>query len=156
MGQAKSLHDLAAKANRDGEELDDERQLRMLQRELQGDRGDAARWGIDVRTAGPEVSRVSALGFGVSVGWLVGRSVGRWIDRSVGPSRAVDGVHSVFQTCHEVKHGLPRAVERMPCLWISCPRAAGCLRRDRPRSPGFEGPEAWGFSGGGRDASTPW
>lgn len=31
---------------KDGEELDDERQLRMLQRELQGDRGDAARWGM--------------------------------------------------------------------------------------------------------------
>lgn len=47
---AKSLHDLAANSNRGGEELDDERQLRMLQKELQGDKGDAARWGTgDVR-----------------------------------------------------------------------------------------------------------
>lgn len=47
---AKSLHDLAANSNRAGEELDDERQLRMLQKELQGDKGDAARWGTgDVR-----------------------------------------------------------------------------------------------------------
>lgn len=43
---SKSLHDLTAASNRNGEELDDERQLRMLQQDLHGDRGDAARWGI--------------------------------------------------------------------------------------------------------------
>lgn len=42
----KTLGDLSAAKNKDGEELDDERQLLMLQKELQGDRGDAARWGV--------------------------------------------------------------------------------------------------------------
>lgn len=42
----KTLGDLSEARKKDGEELDDERQLMMLQRELQGDRGNAARWGV--------------------------------------------------------------------------------------------------------------
>lgn len=42
---AKSLQDLTKSSNRNTEDLDDERQYRMLQQDLLGDRGEAARWG---------------------------------------------------------------------------------------------------------------
>lgn len=43
---AKNLQELTATANRDRDELDDERQLRQLQKDLQHeDREDASRWG---------------------------------------------------------------------------------------------------------------
>lgn len=42
---AKSLQDLTSSSKKNTEELDDERQYRMLQQDLHGDRGEAARWG---------------------------------------------------------------------------------------------------------------
>ena len=42
---AKSLQDLTSASKKNTEELDDERQYRMLQQDLHGDRGEAARWG---------------------------------------------------------------------------------------------------------------
>eukprot|EP00903_Cladosiphon_okamuranus_P011700 g11004.t2 len=42
---AKSLQDLTSSSQKNSEELDDERQYRMLQQDLHGDRGEAVRWG---------------------------------------------------------------------------------------------------------------
>lgn len=42
---AKSLQDLSSLSQKNTDELDDERQYRMLQQDLHGVRGEATRWG---------------------------------------------------------------------------------------------------------------
>lgn len=57
---ARSLHDLTSSSQRDGEDLDEQRQLRMLQRDLQGGSGDATLWapGRDGSGSGDQVRAI--------------------------------------------------------------------------------------------------